>query len=307
MTSSKLNTDYVLALRGVNTIRKVRLIASLWLIALFAFASAAARDSGDGHKNYLALGDSVTFGYIDQAGYEYFYPTNFVGYADYVGISSSLNLADAGCFGETTSSFLSLTGPDNGCRAYRSQFPLHVAYSSTQLAFATDFLKRHRDTRLVTIQLGANDGFLLEKQCHYDPTCIENGAPQLFATIEANMQTILASLRATGFDGAIIIANYYSLDYSDQFGTELTAGLNQAITAPASAYGAVVADVFSAFQATVSNQFANGSACVAGLLNASNPPTSPPSCDVHPSQSGHKLIAQVIASVYQSLRGKGDE
>jgi lysophospholipase L1-like esterase len=216
-----------------------------------------------------------------------------------------LNVVDAGCPGETTSSFISSTGPDNGCRPYRTHFPLHVVYGSaksTQLAFATGFLQHHSDTGLVTINLGANDLFLLEQECNGDPTCIENGAPQVFATAAANMQTILAGLRATGYNGAIVIVNYYSLDYSNQFVTELTAGLNQAISAPAPAYGAVVADVFSAFQAAVSNPFAAGNTCVGGLLNASNPPTSPPTCDVHPSQSGHKLIAQVIAGVGQSLR-----
>ena len=252
----------------------------------------------------------MAFGFIDQAGYEYYYPTNFVGYVDYAGLSLSLNVADAACPGETTSSFISSTGPDNGCRPYRVLFPLHVVYGSaksTQLAFATRFLQHQSDTQLVTISLGANDVFLLEQECNNDPTCIENGAPQVFATIAANMQTILAALRATGFSGAIVIVNYYSLDYSNQFETDLTIGLNQAISAPAGAYGAVIADVFSAFQAAVSNPFAAGNTCVGGLLNASNPPTSPPTCDVHPSQSGHKLIAQVIGGVYHPLRSKRGE
>ena len=114
------------------------------------------------------------------------------------------------------------------------------------------------------------------------------------------MSTALAALRATGYNGAIVIVNYYSLDYSNQFVTELTQALNQAISAPAPAYGALVADVFSAFQAAASNPFAAGNTCAAGLLNNSNPATSPPTCDVHPSQSGHKLITQAIAGVYKS-------
>ncbi|MGC2110953.1 MAG: hypothetical protein WA655_15635, partial [Candidatus Korobacteraceae bacterium] len=65
-------------------------------------------------------------------------------------------------------------------------------------------------------------------------------------------------------------------------------------------------DVFTAFQAATSNSFAMGNTCVAGLLNASNPPTDPPSCDVHPSQSGHKLIAQVVEGASQA-RGKRGE
>jgi len=271
-----------------------------------ALGSAWAKDPAGGSAPYLALGDSVVFGYINQAGYEYYYPTNFVGYADWTGLTLGLSPADAGCPGETTGSFLSSTAQDNGCRAYRAEFPLHVVYGSaksTQLAFAITFLQQHSSTQLVTIALGANDLLLLEQECNGDPTCIENGAPQVFAMAEANMQKSLAALRATGYTGALVIVNYYSLDYSNQFETELIMGLNQAITAPASAYDALVADVFSAFEAAASSQFAGGNTCVAGLLNGSNPATSPPSCDIHHSQSGHKLMAQVVAGVYQSRGG----
>ncbi len=289
---------------------KLRVVLSICLmIALFAPGFAWAAGPAGSSPNYLALGDSVAFGFIDEAGYEYYYPTNFVGYVDWTSLSLSLTPANAACPGETSGSFLSNTAPDDGCRLYRSLFPLHVVYGSikgTQLAFATGFLQRYSSgTQLVTIAVGGDDLLLLQEQCNDDPTCIENGAPQVFATVEANMQTILAALRATGYTGPIILVNYYSPDYSNQFDTELIAGLNQAMTAPAPAYGAVVADVFSAFQAAASNRFAGGNTCVAGLLNASNPPTSPPTCDIHPSQSGHKLITQVISQVYHSRRAIG--
>jgi lysophospholipase L1-like esterase len=280
------------------------------MIALVALGSALAQNPASSSNRYLALGDSVGFGFIEQAAYEYYNPTNFVAYPDYVSLAVNLNLSNASCPGETTGSFLSSTAPDAGCRFYRSMFPLHVIYTSaksTQVAYGTTFLQRHTDTALVTIDLGANDLLLLEEACNNDPTCIEQGAPQLFAMVAANMATILGDLRATGYSGAIIIMNYYSLDYSNQFVTQLTEGLNQAISAPAGAYGAVVADVFSAFAAATSNPFAQGNTCVAGLLNASNPPTSPPSCDIHPSQSGHKLIAQTIAATYQSRRTEGSK
>ncbi len=274
---------------------RTRSLLCVLLLPTFVAIGCALADDRGGGNNYLALGDSVTFGYIDNAGYEYLYPTNFVGYSDYVGIASNLDLIDAACPGETTSSFISSTGQDNGCRAYRAAFPLHVTYTSTQLVFATNYLSHHRGTRLVTINLGANDGLLLEEECNYDPTCIENGAPQLFATVSANMNTILAALRATGYRGKMVVANYYSLDYTDPLQTQLTAGLNQAITSSASAYEASVADVFSAFQAVAeANPLAQGKTCVAGLLNNSNPAQNPPVCDVHPSQSGHKLFAQAV-------------
>jgi len=273
---------------------KAREVLGVLLLTTAVLIGSALADNGGGN-NYLALGDSVTFGYIDNAGYEYLYPTNFVSYSDYVGITSRLDLVDAACPGETTSSFLSSTGEDNGCRAYRAAFPLHVRYTSTQLDFATSYLRRYRGTRLVTINLGANDGFLLEEQCNYDPACIQAGFPQLLATVSANMNTILSALRGTGYRGTIVVANYYSLDYTDQVQTQLTAGLNQAITSSASTYGAQVADVFSAFAAVAfANPLAQGKTCVAGLLNNSNPAQTPPVCDVHPSQSGHKLFALTV-------------
>jgi hypothetical protein len=47
--------------------------------------------------------------------------------------------------------------------------------------------------------------------------------------------------------------------------------------------------------------------CRAGLLNVSGPvvpASTPPSyiCDIHPSQSGHLLIAQAIAKAYETAR-----
>ena len=249
----------------------------------------------------LALGDSVVFGFITQAGNEYVNASNFIGSPEYVASMLDLDAANAGCPGEATSSFLSATGADHGCRAFRAEFPLHVAYSSTQLDFARSFLLSHRGVRLVTIGLGANDLFILEDACAADPNpqlCIAAGLPALLATVAANMATILAELRATGFGGVIVIVNYYSLDYSDPAGTGVTQLLNQAITAPAQAFGAVVADVFTAFQKAVANPLVGGKTCNAGLLNAD--PQNQALCDVHPSQSGQQLIAKTIARAYQA-------
>jgi lysophospholipase L1-like esterase len=261
--------------------------------ALGIGGTAAADERGD----TLVLGDSVAFAYIADAGFAYGNPENFVGFANRLD-DTFKNAADAGCPGETTGSFLSATAPDNGCRGYRAHFPLHVAYSSTQLDFATAYLKGHHHVRVVTITLGANDGFLLEAACasQADPTaCIEAGLPMVLATVEHNMQTILADLRATGFGGAIVITNYYSLDYSNAPATGLTQLLNAAISAPAAAYGAVVADLFTAFKTVASAAPFGGNSCNAGLLNASV--NNQLLCDVHPSQSGHQLIAKAITRV----------
>ncbi len=202
----------------------------------------------------LVLGDSVAFAYIATAGHEYINPQNTFGFANY--LDDELDL-DAGrrrlSRGDKSGSFLlSATAPDNGCRAYRAAaFPLHVAYGSTQGQFATHFLQEHHDVRLVTITLGANDGFLLEDSCatQPDPTaCITAGVPALLATVEGNLSKILKSGSARkriwrGHSDHQLL--YSAVDYSDTAGTEPHCAAERRARGTGSCIRcAVVADVF---------------------------------------------------------------
>jgi lysophospholipase L1-like esterase len=243
--------------------------------------------SADPGHPYLALGDSVSFGYITQAGFEYQNPDNFVGFPSYVGLALGKTVTNASCPGEATAGFISATGADNGCRPYKANFPLHTGYSGTQLAFATGFLDSHPNTKLVTLQLGANDAFILER-CTPQPSCVTAGIPGLLTTIRTNLDTILEAIDATKFHGTVIVVNYYSLNYADAAGTALTGLLNGAIT--------TVADAFTAFQQATAA--AGGNTCHAGLLNTT--PGNQATCDVHPTQSGAELLAQSVIDAYQS-------
>jgi GDSL-like Lipase/Acylhydrolase family len=275
---------------------RVRLL--LLALSLLVIASAATPADAQ-HGPYLALGDSVPFGFITQAGFEYINADNFIGFPKYIGQELRFQTTNAACPGETTSSFLSSVGADNGCRFFRSQAPLHVPYGSTQLDFALAFLRGHPQTRLVTVHLGADDLLLLEHACAGDPSCMASGLPQvLAATISTNMQTILSDIREAGFKGVIVVVNYYSVDYSDAAGTQLTQLLNQAVAAPVAGQGVVVADVFTSFRAAASSAFAGGNTCRAGLLNAL--PPNEFTCDFHPSQSGQGLISRTVEGAYKS-------
>jgi lysophospholipase L1-like esterase len=282
------------------------------LTAVCIGGTAAAWDSDEHHDKVLVLGDSVAFGYIaavDSVGYFYTRPENFIGFANDIGERLHLDPVNASCPGATTGSFLSSAAPDNGCKGYRELYRLHVDYQGTQLEFATRYLRRHPEVRLVTLTLGADDGLLLEISCAEIPNptpanveaCIEAGAPAVFAKVAENIGTILADLRATGYGGAIVLTNYYSTDYSDstQPGiTQLTAALNAAIAAPAQAYGAVVADVFTVFQTVASDPAFGGQTCKTGLLNPDV--STPNACNVHPALTGHRLIAGTIAHALQA-------
>ena len=283
---------------------KLRVLALTLITAGASTFALADSHPEPGKGSVLALGDSVVFGYITAGGYTYGNASNFIGYPDYVGSELGLQVANASCPGETTGGFISPTQPDNGCRPFRANFPLHAAYGGTQLAYATHYLSTHKKTRLVTVGLGANDGFLLIQACGGVPACIQAGLPAALGAVYANLNTILGNLRASGHRGVLMVVNYYSTDYTDQAGTGLTYALNQTLAAAAAANGAVVADAFSAFLAAASTPAAGGNTCKAGLLNAS--PANPYVCDVHPSQSGQMLLARTVAATYARVARRDD-
>jgi len=278
--------------------RTVQATLALCLVASSTVALA------DGPRNkMLSLGDSVVFGYITADGPAYVNPDNFIGYPEIVGNAVRLDPVNASCPGETTAGFLSLTGADNGCRSFRSRFPLHESYSSTQLDFALAYLgANRRKTRLVTLSLGANDGFLLIAACNNDPACIQANLPAALGAVFSNLNNSLSALRATGYRGVVMVVNYYSTDYSDAGGTALTMALNQTLAAAAATHGAVVADAFTAFQQAAAAT--GGKTCLAGLLNGN--PANQTACDVHPSITGQRLLATTLQTTYQALR-RGDD
>jgi hypothetical protein len=67
---------------------------------------------------------------------------------------------------------------------------------------------------------------------------------------------------------------------------------------PAATYGAIVVDVFNAFAHATSVPAIGGKTCRAGLLNVNPLDTS--SCDEHPPQSGHQLIAETVDSALET-------
>ena len=278
--------------------------AALALVAAGAAATTAAHDDRN-RGSMLALGDSVVYGYLTADGPAYVNPDNFLGYPELVGNALRLDVANASCPGETSGGVLSLTAPDNGCRPFRRAFPLHVSYGATQLEYALAYLQRNRNTRLVTLSVGANDGFLLQASCATAPNptaCVQAALPAALATIFANVNATLAAVRATGFKGVLMVVNYYSLDYTDPLQTGLSLALNDVLGKAAAINGAVVADAFTAFANAATP--VGGKTCFTGLLNGN--PANQTQCDVHPSLTGQRLLAATVASTYRAAR-RGDD
>jgi hypothetical protein len=77
----------------------------LLILCLLVTGASAAMSSESSPRPYLALGDSVAFGFITQAGFEYGNPDNFIGYPDYAGRALRLNDTNAACRGKRPVAF----------------------------------------------------------------------------------------------------------------------------------------------------------------------------------------------------------
>jgi hypothetical protein len=276
-------------------IAAVALLATLATILLAGPAVPSALAASNRPQDYLALGDSVAFGFnplLDRSNAD-----NFIGYPTPVAAALKETLTNASCPGETSSHFISLAGSDHGCGAYRLNFPLHVAYSTTQLEFADGFLQSHPQTLVVSIDIGANDLFVLENGCGGNVNCILSGLPGMLATLSANLDTIYGHIRnLDGYRHQLVALTYYSLNYSDPVGTNVISQVNQVVAGRTLAWGGIVADGFGAF--AVASTAYGGDTCAAGLRIVVL--SSPLTCDIHPSPAGRDLLAQAIVNALRT-------
>lgn len=266
---------------------RVRLLALVSTVALFVLAAVPASAASEGHA-YLALGDSVPFG--DSPLVNPNDASNFVGYPEIVAQRLDIKDVNATCPGEASGGFLSLTGTDNVCRPYRAAFPLHVQYKVSQMDYALRYLTGHKDTRLITLTLGANDLFRWQKDCAVSATTgtCPLGLGGVFDTLQANLTTIFSKIRSTGYTGLIVAVTYYAIDYTDGVGVFLTLTGESLTKAAGSAFGVKIASGFNAWAPVAAT--AGGSSCAAGLLIR----TSATGCDIHPAPLGRDLLAGAV-------------
>ena len=265
------------------------------LVAVAAVVPLAACDGPAGastptppRATYLALGDSVPFGF--RAGADYSKAADFVGYPQLVGEKLGVKVVNATCPGETTASFIDEKAPSNGCEnsprsafGYRTGFPLHVLYDSvnqSQLDYAVRSLRTTRNVSLVTVQVGANDAFICQHTTS-DGCLSEIGT--VARTVQTNLGTILAALRGEGgYRGRIVVVTYYAMDYAAPEAGAIRV-LDGGMAAAARAHGASVASGFDAFRPVAEKS--GGDSTAAGLVLPN---------DVHPTAEGQRLLARAV-------------
>ena len=249
--------------------------------------------------SYLALGDSLAFGY-QEAKFDSLYPNENpaafnTGYVDDFGrvlrfADHNLQIVNDGCPGETTESFI-----DGPCK-YQLEFPLHHPYvggpSSSQLSDALTYLQANPNSvNPITLDIGANDALgVIEGTCKLEPACIAEAAPALFAHTASNLGLILADLRGAAPHAKIIVLGLYnpfgpSLTGADQ----LTAQLNEVMSQVASTVGARFADPLPVFNPPGPRE--QPTICL--LTNFCTPLQ-----DIHPTDLGYAVLAGLVLKQY---------
>jgi lysophospholipase L1-like esterase len=288
--------------------RAVVMIAFTLTLAACGSTSAAGSQAraraGMAGADYLALGDSVTFGFREPGTLpppDYHDAASLVGYPELLGAQLHLHVTNAACPGETSSSLIDPLAQSLGCEnelgnapgkpeGYRTEFPLHVHYQGSQLAFALDFLRTHGDVRLVSLMIGANDVFLCAKSTH-DECASSAEREAVDETLSANVERILSAIRDRAhYRGTLAIVNYYSLDYATPEDNLLSMTVDRTVDAAASSFHVVVAEGYGAF-AHAAAHF-GGDTCAAGLLTKLKVTGA---CGIHPSRAGQLLLARTLA------------
>jgi len=281
----------------------VLLLSSLAAMLLMNdVANAASGGSGSAPpvtagSRYLALGDSVTFGYEEPSvvpAPNYSNASSFIGYPELLASELHLKVTNAACPGETSASMISVSAQSNGCEntpgdahaGYRLSHPLHVRYKGSQLAFAVRYLRSHRNVSLVSLMIGANDGLIcIETTKDGCSSSAERNA--VLQAVAKNIRDILHAIRQRGhYGGQLVIVNYFSpLTGYDAYTVEL----NHAIDAAAKPFHVRVANGYGVFK--VAERHSGGDPCTAELVTQLGKPGK---CGIHPSYAGHALLALAV-------------
>jgi lysophospholipase L1-like esterase len=270
----------------------------LTLIAAPVFAGNAT------NYTYLALGDSVSFGFDPNVTPPA--PAKYTGYPEVVAgvlhLQQSGKEVNASCPGETSGTFL-YGGVGNGCQAFKDSVGLHTTYAGTQGNFAVTQLLANKHIDLVTLSIGGNDLLLVQQSCANAPdfaACVAAALPGALQTYGANLGAILSGIRLqAGYTGDLVLVKYYVPNNNPLFISAIAA-LNLVMTTVGAQFGAKFADGFTAFQ--IASALHQGDPCAAGLLVRLNATT----CDIDPSRLGQDLLAGTVLISSGDLWHHGD-
>ncbi|HEX4306865.1 MAG TPA: SGNH/GDSL hydrolase family protein [Solirubrobacterales bacterium] len=309
---------------------RVRLLGCVVALAAFgtlAFAPAAGA-TGVG-STYLALGDSLAYGYHAAQFQEELKEKGFVeaanfddGYVDDFGkalklFNPKLAIVNDGCPGETTETFIkgSGVGPEF-CAGGPTGTPfpkafLHHAYPGTQLEDALAVAKEPGvDT--ITLDLGANDILqFLGSTCGFPAafSCTPAEVEAEIGHVVGNVGFILGQLRAAAPKAKIVFVSQYNpyptVLKPEGTGDATVEALNGALKSVAASFGVRFANTARVINysgthggpeaADIPTVCAFTAMCPGGTFNPASP-----EADIHPTKLGYAAMAGVLGAAYLS-------
>jgi hypothetical protein len=166
-----------------------------------------------------------------------------------------------------------------------------------------NYLKSHPQTKLVSIDIGANDLRLCQlttkAQCHS-----ASEQEHLNASLQRNLGIIFHAIRSeAGYRGPIVALEYYPLLIDGRYAVHSTEEINAVIRRATLAAGGSTADGFEAFVSAAAPY--GGDQCAAGLqiryrTNNSNGRFV---CNLHPSPLGDRVLAKTILAALRQHHG----
>ncbi|HEY6761312.1 MAG TPA: SGNH/GDSL hydrolase family protein [Baekduia sp.] len=276
--------------------------------------------------SYLALGDSMAYGY-QAAKFNSQLPTpnpaSFnTGYVDVFAqhmqqANPGLVVVNDGCPGETTGSLVSGFNPAGGLCGRGSGFPypwLHHPYAAgqSQLQNAVSYLSTHSTTTSpITLNIGANDLLVFLSGCGfgtagYSASCVASGMNGVQNTIVGNTRTILDQLQAVTPASAsnYVVMGLYNpyptlLNVAGSSGDAVIAGLNAKIKAVAEEHGAHFVNplpIFNPAGAAGGSETGDVPTVCALTLMCPGGTYNPATGDIHPSDKGYAALASLFES-----------
>ena len=278
------------------------LVVAASVAALLA-APPASPDAADGppafnppKAYYLALGDSYAYGFQNAKFAAGLPPTAFdTGYVGVLAerlrtIRPALTTVNFGCPGESTTTFIA--GP---CLFRTLGFGLHDDYAGSQLDGATAFLRAHRGkVSPITVQLFGNDMGDLVRRCGGRLECVQREAPAAIASFGSRLASILGRLRDEAPDAEIVVVGGWNTRTDLLAETDpLFRAANATIATVAAQARARFADVAAVFNPAGTEERLTA-ICTFTLLCAEG--------DLHPSDAGYRVIADVVFDASGSAR-----
>jgi lysophospholipase L1-like esterase len=246
---------------------------------------------------YLALGDSIAYGYQAFKSQANLPPSAYnTGYVDAFAtrlrqIRPNLTVVNYGCPGESTNSFVN--GP---CPWPAAGHQLHTAFAGTQLQAAIAFLRAHPgQVSPITLTLSGNDLPILLNPCivggQIDLSCVQANAPSFIAGLAERISGILRQLRLAAPDADIIVTGAWDSYITVlTFADPLFQAINKALTEAAAANRARFADPFLVFNPQGDLAAEAQTLCRLSLLCTQN--------DSHPSDAGYQALADIVFDVF---------